>query len=318
MKQFQTILLLLLLSSMLILSSCTANNFGGKAIQSGENASATENTSDSAISAGEDGASEQIVTEGGEAQIVEEQQEYDSVMKEAKDSFVNAIKSNIYNKKLFFKSENLYKRALEFNFADVDFIKNQLSHIDSIVSASEDAANKFNNQLLPEGEFNSGTFKQVLGSYEQILKIEPKTVFAEESIKNIQSMLNLVNTANDFLAKKDYPNAQEQFKDVLNSWPYSYAKKSLEEIEDALNKYDVLIENADEKLNAAQWGSKEFTKAAFVEASNTYQKADEIMPSKYVTKQIESINYFLNLGPKYGSLIIEGNYNFKLKEYKDA
>ena len=243
-----------------------------------------------------------------------------------KDLIANADKN--YKSKKYDEAITLYNQAKQLVPEDqypqnqINLITQEKQHLAQLDQLEKD----FNQSIQTANTFaQQKDYLQALNSYKKALGLKPENQLAKDKIaetelalvavENDKKYLQVIQLADQALAKNDLENAKIQYQEALKIKPENYPKSKLAEIAASESK----------EIDFNNWvtkAEKAFADNNFDDALNSFTEALKLKPSdSSVKKRIEDIQNLKNreLAEKeYAGLITQADQNFNNNQFDEA
>ncbi|MDP3643682.1 MAG: hypothetical protein Q8S54_10895 [Bacteroidota bacterium] len=244
----------------------------------------------------------------------------------------------------FQKAKMQYLEALKIKSGET-YPKNKLNEI----ALSESQEIEFNGLVAnAEKAFASNNFDESFRLFNQALEIKPKNQAVQKRIDDIQKIQkqlakdqeqkeknyqSTITQADKLFEKKDYTNAQTEYRKAMDIKPEEiYPKDQIRKIDDTLaqirkqeeENQRLLKEKSDQEyFQAMANADKAFSANDFTLARTGYQTALSVKPNDAVAKeklgQTEAkLGQIARMTQAYNTAITEANRQLTAKQYKEA
>lgn len=239
-----------------------------------------------------------------------------------------------------------YKNALEI-IPGKQHPKTRISRINNILEEQQKKEENYSDLVKQaDRRFDSDDYEVARELYTEALFIKPDEQYPEDQISKIDDILEqqqkeeearraeqdkydeAVEKGDAMFAMEEYEQAKRNYQQALNVKPEEvYPKNKINEINSIIEKSE---EQEKEYRNVIVKADGEFDKEEFVEAKNSYNRAQQIKPEEdYPKKQINKIEDILarkeaerrkqqEISRKYNEAVSTADQLFRAEEYEDS
>lgn len=287
--------------------------------------------------------SDQIIKIEEKKAELEKQKEAEAQKEQEYQNLITAA-DNLLNQKEYEKALEKYEEASNVKPTET-YPKTKMAEIEGLLAdakKNEELEAKYN-KLIQDGDAKLGSkeYKSALGKYQEASTLKPDEQYPKDKIAEINTILKkekeaeelqraydeAIQKGDQFFTQEEYESAKSQFQKASELKPEEqYPKDKIAEIEKKIkelaankeqqDKYDAIIQAADNKFNSESWD----------EAKTKYEEALTVFPNKpYPKEQIAAIEKKKKeiadkkaLEEKFNNLVAEADQLFDSEDWEQS